>query len=175
LWTALEGDSCGKPTPDNRELNFSEWTLLNDSPSGYSIVHFGSKLNGILPGCAVGFRAAAGAIWQICLVRWARSKNSAHVELGLEVLAPSAKPIWLQALTSSNPEPRVTALLLPALPGINRGEAILTARGDYTARPFTLLQGYESELKPFECIPHRSLVETSSIEVFEFIRNSITN
>lgn len=175
LWTELETHSSGTPTSDDRELNYSEWTLLNDSPSGYAIVHFGSKLNGISPGCALGFRAVEGAPWQICLVRWARSKNSTHIELGLEVLAPSAKPIWLQAMTSSNPEPPVTALLLPALPGIHRGEAILTARGDYNACPFTLLQGYESKLKPVECVPHRSLVETSSIQVFEFLRNSITN
>jgi hypothetical protein len=69
----------------------------------------------------------------------------------------------------------VPALLLPALPGLSRGEAILAARGDYNAHPFTLLQEPEARLQIVECMPHRSLIETSSIEVFEFIRNPVAN
>jgi hypothetical protein len=74
-------------------------------------------------------------------------------------------------LTNRNPEPPIPALLLPALPNLNRGEAILAVRGDYNARPFTLLQEHGDHLQVVECMPHRSLVETSSIEIFEFIRN----
>jgi hypothetical protein len=74
-------------------------------------------------------------------------------------------------LTTRNPEPPIPALLLPALPSLNRGEAILAVRGDYNARPFTLLQEHETRLRIVECMPHRTLIETSSIEVFEFIRN----
>ena len=48
-------------------------------------------------------------------------------------------------------------------------------RGDYNVRPFTLLQEHGDQLQVAECMPHRSLVETSSIEVFEFIRNPAAN
>ncbi|KAF0167087.1 MAG: hypothetical protein FD157_249 [Rhodocyclaceae bacterium] len=171
LWTALGSDSQVEPHSRECELTYSDWTLLNEGPAGYAIVHVVGEVTGIVPGCAVGLRTGAGAAWQICLVRWARSKSSSHVELGLEVLAPSAKPIRIQALTTRNPEPPIPALLLPALPSLNRGEAILAARGDYNARPFTLLQENDARLRIVECMPHRSLIETSSIEVFEFIRN----
>jgi len=173
LWAALEADSQQEPTSSNCELTYSDWTLINESPSGYAIIHVLGEVTGIVPGCAVGLRTGTGAAWQICLVRWARSKSNNHVELGLEVLAPSAKPIRIQALTSRNPEPPIPALLLPALPGLNRGEAILTVRGDYNARPFTLLQEQEARLQIVECMPNRSIIETSSIEVFEFIRNAM--
>jgi hypothetical protein len=63
-------------------------------------------------------------------------------------------------------------LLLPALPSLNRKEAILAVRGDYNARPFTLLEEDDAHLKIAECMPQRSLIETSSVEVFEFIRNT---
>jgi len=175
LWTALASDSQQEPKSSDRELTYSDWTLLNDSPSGYAIVHAIGEVAGIVPGCAIGLRADAGAAWQICLVRWARSKNSSHVELGLEVLAPSAQPVRIQTLTKRNPEPPIPALLLPALPGINRSEAILAMRGDYNTRPFTLLLENGSRLQIVECMPHRSLIETSSIEVFEFVRNPIAN
>ena len=175
LWTALESDSRQEPESSDCELTYSDWTLINEGPSGYAIGHVLGEVTGIVPGCAVGLRTSRGAAWQICLVRWARSKSSGHVELGLEVLSPSAKPVRIQTLASRNQESPIPALLLPALPRLSRGEAILAARGDYNARPFTLLQEHETRLQVVECMPHRSLIETSSIEVFEFIRNPIAN
>jgi len=172
LWSALASDTRQEPESSVCELTYSDWTLLNEGPSGYAIVHVVGEVAGIVSGCAVGLRTGAGAAWQICLVRWARSKSSSRLELGLEVLAPSASPIRIQALTNRDPERPVPALLLPALPRLNRGEAILAPRGDFNARPFTLLQEHEAQLKVTECMPHRSLIETSSIEVFEFIRNT---
>jgi hypothetical protein len=171
LWAALVSDSKKEPSSNTCELTYSDWTILNESPSGYAIVHVVGKVTGIVAGGAVGLRTGDGAGWQICLVRWARSKSSSHVEMGLEVLSPSAKPVRIQTLTSRNPEPPVPALLLPALRDLNRGEAILAARGDHNVRPFTLLQEHGDHLQIAECMPHRSLIETSSIEVFEFIRN----
>ena len=171
LWAALISDSKKQPNSDTCELTYSDWTLLNDSPSGYAIAHVVGAVTDIVAGCAVGLRTGEGAGWQICLVRWARSKNSSHVEMGLEVLAPSATPVRIQTLTSRNPEPPVPALLLPSLPNLNRGEAILAARGDHNIHPFTLLHEFGDHLQIVECMPHRNLVETSSIEVFEFIRN----
>ena len=134
-------------------------------------MHVVGEVTGIVAGCAVGLRTGEGAGWQICLVRWARSKSSSHVEMGLEVIAPSAKPVRIQTMTSRNPEPPIPALLLPALTNLNRSEAILAVRGNHNVRPFTLLQEQGDHLQIAECMPHRSLIETSSIEVFEFIRN----
>lgn len=173
LWSALASAVQQESDSSLCELTYSDWTVLNEGPSGYAIVHVVGDVSGIVPGCAVGLRTAADAAWQICLVRWARSKGNSPIELGLEVLAPSANPIRIQTITNRNPEPPVPALLLPALPQLNRSEAILAARGDYNARPFTLLQEHEAQLKIAECMPHRSLIETSSIEVFEFIRNPV--
>ena len=172
LWTALETEFREEPSSGEYKLTYSDWMLLNEGPSGYAIVHVAGEFTGIVPGCALGLRTGAGAAWQICLVRWARSNSSGHVEMGLEVLAPSVKPVRIQALASRHRDPPIPALLLPALPGLNRGEAILAARGDFNARPFTLLEEDEAHLHIIECVPQRSLIETSSVEVFEFARNS---
>lgn len=172
LWSALASDTRQEPDSSVCEMTYSDWTLVNEGPSGYAIVHNLGDVTGIVPGCAVGLRRGAGAAWQICLVRWARSKTDGQLELGLEVLAPSASPVRIQALTNRNTEQPVPALLLSALPRLHREEAILSVRGDYNVRPFTLLQEHETHLKVTECMPHRSLIETSSIEVFEFIRNT---
>ncbi len=172
LWTALETEFREEPSSIECKLTCSDWMLLNEGPSGYAIVHVTGEVTGIVPGCALGLRTGAGEPWQICLVRWARSNNSDHVEMGLEVLAPSVKPVRIQALASRHREPPIPALLLPALPGLDRSEAILAARADFNARPFTLLQEDGAHLQIVECVPQRSLIETSSVEVFEFVRNA---
>ncbi len=172
LWAALGSEARQEPVSSECELTYSDWTLINESPSGYAIVHVVGEVAGIVPGCAVGLRTGLGAGWQICLVRWARSKSGGHLELGLEVLAPSAKPIRIQTLGTRHQEAPIPALLLPALPALKREESILATRGDYNARPFTLLQEEDKHLKIVECVPHRSLIETSSVEVFEFTRNT---
>ena len=171
LWNALSGIPPTDPPSSACEMTYSDWTMLNEGPSGYAIVHVVGAVSGIVPGCAVGVRTGPGACWQICLVRWARSKNSMHVEMGLEVLSPSAHPVRIQAVSNRTTEPPVPALLLPAMPKISRGESILAGRGDYNARSFTLLQETEGNLQVAECMPQRSLIETSSVEVFEFVRN----
>lgn len=175
LWSALSSPAPAEPDASPCELTYSDWTMLNEGPSGYAIVHVVGAVSGIVAGCAVGLRTGPGAAWQICLVRWARSRNSSHVELGLEVLSPSALPVRIQTLSQRASEPPVPALLLPALPNINRGESILAGRGDYNVRPFTLLQEKDAQLQVVECMPHRSLIETSSVEIFEFIRNTAAN
>jgi hypothetical protein len=175
LWATLVGDAEQVPESNACELTYSDWTVLNEGPSGYAIAHVVGEVPGIVAGCAVGLRTGDGADWQICLVRWARSRSSSHVEMGLEVIAPSAKPVRIQTLAGRTTAPPIPALLLPALPNLSRGEAILTVRGDYNVRPFTLLQEHGDQLQVAECMPHRSLVETSSIEVFEFIRNPAAN
>lgn len=175
LWTALDSDSSSEPNSSACEMTHSNWTLLNEGPSGYAIVHVVGEVTGIVPGCAVGLRTGTGAAWQICLVRWARSKSSTHVEMGLEVLAPSASPVRIQTLNRRNPEPPIPALLLPALPSLNRSEAILSGRGDYNTRPFTLLQELDASLQIVECVPQRTIIETASVEVFEFQRDRSTS
>ena len=172
LWSELHGSAATEAAATECALTYSDWMLLNESPSGYAIVHVVGEISGIVAGCAVGLRTTVGAEWQICLVRWARSRPDGHLELGLEVLAPSARPVRIQTLGTRRTEAQVPALLLPALPKLKRGEAILAARGDYNARPFALLQEISARIKVIECRPQRTLVETSSVEVFEFARNA---
>ena len=86
---ALGTDFRDEPTSDKGTLTYSDWMVFNEAPSGNAIVHVAGAVTGIVSGCALGLGAGAGAAWQICLVRWARSKSSSHVGLGLEVLAPS--------------------------------------------------------------------------------------
>ena len=80
-------------------------------------------------------------------------------------------PVRIQARQSQS-ERRFR--LAASAAALNRSEAILAMRGDYNARPFTLLQERADNLLVAECMPQRSLLETS-VEVFEFTRNQAAN
>jgi hypothetical protein len=171
LWEALCGTTHEKPASEKTDVTMSGWGLLNEGPAGYALMHISGAVEGIVPGCAIGIRTGAHAAWQICLVRWARNESREHIALGIEVMAPHAQAIRIQPDGHRQQSP-VAALLLPPLPAINRGEAILAARGEYNLRPFTLLHERDGRLQIVECTPGRSIAETSSVEIFEFQRQS---
>ena len=170
LWAALGGKSEALAQDNVLDPTTSEWGVLNEGPAGYAMVLLSGRVSGIVAGCAIGLRTGDQAPWQICLVRWARSEHSDHLELGLEVLAPSAEAVRIQTTNHRQQDSQVAALLLPALPAINRTEAILTARGAFNLSPFTLIQEKTGRLQITECAPERTLIETSSVEVFDFVR-----
>jgi hypothetical protein len=171
LWAALGGSTSEKPPGDITDIAMSGWGLLNEGPAGCALMHVSGTVEGIVPGCTIGVRTDVNAAWQICLVRWARNESRENIALGIEVLAPYAEAVRIQPDSNRQQSP-VAALLLPPLPAINRGEAILAARGEYNLRPFALLHERNGRLQVVECVPGRSIAETASVEVFEFQRQT---
>ncbi len=152
------------------ELTASDWMILNESPSGYAIMHVAGTLAGLVPGSAIGLRPAADKPWNICVVRWARSENPEHIELGLEVVAPQAQAVRIARHGGAAPLP---ALLLPALAAVKRGEALLTARGHFAPGAFTLVQESPDRIQVSECLASQLLMHTACIEIFEFERRRV--
>lgn len=164
LWQILHGNEV------NDEA-ISDWMVINESPEGYAMMHVSGLIIGLVTGSALGLRAEADEPWSICIVRWTRSDNSEHVEIGLELVSPRAEPVHIAA-THSTPsgESPAAALLLPPLPRLNRGETLLTTRGHYSQGRFSLIQDHP-RLRISECEPGNLAVQTSSIEIFEFRRD----
>ena len=159
LWSAL-GDASQEPEEN------SHWMVLNESAGGYALMHANGPTNGLTAGHALGIKIQ-GKPWSLCLIRWIRSENSAHVEIGVELLAPEAQAVRL-TLPDKEPQP---AFLFPALPGLHQGEALLAPRepwGDEHA--FVLLTEKTGQLRITPCLRGAPRHQTSSIEVFEFSR-----
>lgn len=171
LWQVLHGDDDLAPTP--LEIS-SDWMVINESPSGLAMMHVSGEVAGILPGSAVGLRLKPDEGWSVCLVRWARSDNPEHVELGLDLLAPETHPVRILAQPNNGaaaPEP-VPALLLPSLPHLTRGEALLTPRGGYVEGKFALVDDTMNRIGVVTCVSTSLDLQTSSIEVFQFQRDN---
>ena len=157
----------------NNEVNdeaISDWMVLNESPEGYAMMHVSGPIAGLVTGSALGLRAEADQAWSICIVRWARSDNSEHIEIGLELVAPRAEPVHIAVHSNTPGQSPAAALLLPPLPRLARGETLLTTRGHHGQGRFSLIQD-QPRLRISECEPGNLAMETSSIELFEFQRD----
>ncbi|MBL8490593.1 MAG: hypothetical protein JNM82_07430 [Rhodocyclaceae bacterium] len=167
LWQLLHGD-----LDPERDANLvsTDWMVLNESAGGYAMMHVAGGISGLVPGGVIGMRAGPDNPWSICLVRWARSDNPEHIEIGLELLAPSAEPVRIapQGRAEINPLP---ALLLPPIPRMDRGENLLTARGAFRPGRFSLIHESGGRIGVFQCNAQRTDIQTSSVEVFGFDRD----
>lgn len=160
VWGAL--DSGNAPTET------SDWLLLNASASGCALMHSSGEAGDLSAGQALGLQLP-GKPWAVGVIRWIRSENSAHVELGIEILSGAAQPVRI-AFERSSPEP---AFLLPAITGQDMGEALLTtatASAAEAAKDFVLLAEKDGQLRISQCRYQSLRHKTSRIEVFTFER-----
>jgi hypothetical protein len=170
IWQLLNGD----PATTSRVVvdGATDWMVVNESPGGYAVMHINGAVSGIQTGSTLGVRPTPKRPWGVCLVRWARSDNPEHLELGLEFLAPTAEAVRI--VHNKPGKQPLKALLLPALPGLDRGESLLTQQGNYNPRiNFTLLQESWGHIRITECQPRALLSQTSCVEIYEFERDSL--
>ena len=166
LWGLLGGE----PDPSNPPP-IAEWMVLNESAGGFAIMHVAGDMEGIVAGTALGLRNG-GEDWRLCLVRWLRSDNAEHVELGLELVSPGAQAVRAVFPAKRGEEPRPEpALLLPTLPSLERGETLMTEHGRYAGGNFTLITEADGKLKVTECLIEDLVVQTAAVDVFGFVRN----
>ncbi len=165
LWHHQRGD--GQLIADAVGVTATNWMMLNESPGGLAIMHVSGNTSGLVAGSALAVQAAENHPWNLCVVRWARSDNPEHIELGLELLAHAAEAVRL-ARPGADP---AEAFRLPPLPALKRGETLLVRRGFFAAKEFTLVSDDSKRIQISECVPGELLLQTSSLELFEFNRD----
>ncbi len=145
----------------------SEWMVTNESPSGFAAMHISGDNEGLLPGSAVALHPGGGKPWNICIVRWMKSENPEHVELGLELVAPTALPVHVLFRSGAQEQQPTPALLLPAVPALRRHRAILAPAGAISARRFFIVSG-EDSVRVVQGRVLSTEVQTGVIDVFQF-------
>lgn len=157
---APEGVQAGPP-------HATEWMVLNESPSGFALMHVSGAVDGLVPGSAIALREAPEKSWNICVVRWMKSENPEHIELGLELVAPAARSVQLLFRNGDSSQRPTPGLLLPAIPALRDHPALLAPSGSYGARRFFIVSGDEHT----QVTQGRLLsldLQTGSIELFQF-------
>ena len=169
LWDLLKrsggGDIASTPKP------LTKWMVLNESPGGFAMMHLSGAVSGLVSGGALGLRTSPERPWNICLVRWARSNDAKHVEVGLELIAPAAAPVQIVRRDNTTRSRLAPALLLRTGHGHHRHESLLTYRSGIASRPFTMITEPNGRVQLTECQVHRPALQTASVEILEFMRD----
>ncbi|CAG0929748.1 MAG: hypothetical protein EFKGCFLK_01986 [Rhodocyclaceae bacterium] len=166
LWQLLEsgeapaGAESGAP-------RMTEWMVLNESPTGYAVMHVAGTVEGLVPGSVIALRPASDKPWNICVVRWMKSENPEHIELGLELVSPAARSVQLMFRNGDSAQQPTAGLLLPAIPALREHPALLAPSGAFSARRFFIVSGEDKT----HVMQGRLLsmdLQTGAIELFQF-------
>ncbi|WP_144393954.1 hypothetical protein [Pleionea sediminis] len=108
-----------------------EADIVNISPGGYCIVMSENTPNNTQTGEVIGLvetEADGHETWHIGVIRWIkRVKGTSGVQLGIQLIAPGAKPILSQLKNGkTRGQSFQNALMLPALKGIDQPATLLT-------------------------------------------------
>ena len=105
--------------------------------------------------------------WTLCVVRWIRSETPEQIELGLQVIANTAKPVTVGFRGGSKPRPMRPALVMPPIAALGRQQSILAPAGTYSARRFMLV----SDIHRLYIAQGRLLsldMQTPAVELFQY-------
>lgn len=116
-------------TGEAEGVELSTWMITNESPDGYSVMHVAGKTGRLSVGDVAAVRTGSDQNWQVCIVRWAVSENPEHLELGLQILAPTAVPAILARHSDSQRTEHLRVLILPQIPMLRPSQLLVVASG----------------------------------------------
>ncbi|MFQ5995792.1 MAG: hypothetical protein ACE5K1_11945 [Acidiferrobacterales bacterium] len=109
------------------------WQLRDESARGLLLSRDGDQAMHVRVGDLLGVQGPSdGGVWRVGVIRWVKSPEAKRVEMGIERLAPEITPVAVRPVPTEGSGLRYTqALLLPAMPVLQRPETLLVGRGVY--------------------------------------------
>ncbi|MDH5649619.1 MAG: hypothetical protein OEY67_08180 [Gammaproteobacteria bacterium] len=117
-------------TQNDTEYALSTWDMVDESAGGMALAKTGYK-GPIRVGEIIATHNKGGSeSWSLSVIRWMRRLDNQHTELGIQRLAPSAKPLAIKTLVQQNKESEfMPGLLLPEIPALKQAQSLITPRG----------------------------------------------
>jgi cyclic-di-GMP-binding protein len=120
----LTEDSSKAATESHR---VDRWQLRDIGPQGMSLARYGDASTPVRVGELIGIQQPSDlGRWRAAAIRWIKSPEPNSVEVGVELLAPTAVPVAMRLPGSANAAP---GLSLPATEVTRRPATLLLARG----------------------------------------------
>lgn len=109
-------------------LTVEAWKVRNESAGGYRLAMDPGNQSKVQVGNLIGLHSRSEKRhWEVGAIRWLRECSDNEVELGVQVLAPQARPLMAShKRTRANPASYQYALLLPEVPAIKQPASLIT-------------------------------------------------
>lgn len=142
----------------------ARWLVVNESAGGMALSKFPDAAASLKVGELLGMRSDRDKGWGVGVVRWANAGEGSNLDIGAQMLAPSAKPVQVKTGADSAYQ---SALLLPELAALAQPESLLTVSGTYS--PGHVLEFSEDGgSTKVRILATRLLERTASYERFQF-------
>ncbi len=146
---------------------YPEYTvpLVNTSPGGYCLQWKGDVPSNIQAGEIICLRENPQQPWSIAVIRWIRHIKKQGTQVGIELLAPNAKPCGVQLLQKTgDPSEFLRGLLLPELSAIGQPTTLITPRLPFQSGHKISIRASSAEGK---CSLEKRVSATGSFSQFE--------
>lgn len=123
--------SFDRPIMDDEDNAYPSYEvpLINTSPGGFCLLWQGPIPSNIQAGEILAIRENNQQPWRIAVIRWIRHIKQTGTQIGIELLAPSAKPCGVQLLQKTgDPSEYLRGLLLPEIANIGQPATLITPR-----------------------------------------------
>ncbi len=142
-----------------------EVPLVNTSPGGYCLQWKGDIPSNIQAGEILSIRENSKQPWRIAVIRWIRHIKQSGTQLGIELLAPNAKPCGVQLLhKTGDPSEYLRGLLLPEISAIGQAATLITPRLPFQSGQKVSIKFADAEGK---CQLEKRVSATGSFSQFE--------
>lgn len=142
----------------------AHWMVVNESPGGLALSKSSASQDTVRIGELLGLKPDHASQWGLAIARWASNGEGRPLQIGAQMIAPSAKSATIRAIDL--PQAQI-ALLLPELDALKQPATLITARGVY--KPARTLQ-LEAEGKTSDIMLTRLVERTTNFERFQFSR-----
>lgn len=131
---ALAAEERSAPSPEANPPSEifrvdSRWQVRDESAGGLSLARSGSIGLPMRVGDVLGIHNPSANQWRIGAVRWVKSPDPQRLELGVEMLAPSAQAVAVRPMGGGERQPFRQALLLPSIEALHQPATLLLPRG----------------------------------------------
>ncbi len=140
----------------------SRWQVLNVGAGGYALRKFSSSQASARIGDVVAMKNSKSKQWELAVLRWANMNDMNQLDVGLELISPSAVAFTAK-FESSAMEGEI--LLLPELSAIKQAASVITARGFCKAGDTLTLN---SANKPSKILINKLAERTARFERFQY-------
>lgn len=120
----------------------SRWQILNISATGMAVRRHPTADKNIKVDQLVGIKTKNSEHWSLAIVRWANCESNDRLEIGIQLIAPSAKSVMAQ-INGRHSQERV--LLLPEISAVNQVESLLAPRGTFAPASQMVLTHADSD------------------------------
>lgn len=143
----------------------SNWLILNESAGGLALEKDPKADARIRVGEIVGLRPEGSQAWNIGVVRWLSSEDPSHLQLGAQMLAPSATAVMIRPVITSATTAFQAALLLPEIPALKQPVTLIVQRGGFSPQREFMLDnnGMLGNVRATKL-----LEQTATFDLFEF-------